>query len=419
MTEQTVSRGRHKAALGFIFATALMDVLSLGIMIPVLPNLVKEMAGGDTASASLWTGLFATVWALMQFFCSPILGMLSDRFGRRPVILVSIFGLGVDYLFMAMAPTLTLLFIGRIIHGITAASFATAGAYIADVTPPEKRAQSFGLIGAAWGVGFTIGPAMGGILGDIDLRLPFYVAAALALTNWLYGFFVLPESLPPEKRIKTFDWRKANPIGSLKLLRSHGDLTGLAFVSGFFQLAHHVLPSIFVLYTGYRYGWSPRDVGFMLMATGVANIIVQALLVGRVVKAAGERGALLIGLLSMTVGFVIYALAPTQELYWVGLPIFALSGLIQPGLMGLMSRRVQSWEQGQLQGANSSIMGITGLFGPALYTSVFAWSVHRDSVLHMPGLAVLIAGALTGAAFLTALKVAKPAPAEPEAAPAA
>jgi MFS transporter, DHA1 family, tetracycline resistance protein len=419
MTEQTVSRGRHKAALGFIFATALMDVLSLGIMIPVLPNLVKEMAGGDTASASLWTGLFATVWALMQFFCSPILGMLSDRFGRRPVILISIFGLGVDYLFMAMAPTLTLLFIGRIIHGITAASFATAGAYIADVTPPEKRAQSFGLIGAAWGVGFTIGPAMGGILGDIDLRLPFYVAAALALTNWLYGFFVLPESLPPEKRIKTFDWRKANPIGSLKLLRSHSDLTGLAFVSGFFQLAHHVLPSIFVLYTGYRYGWSPRDVGFMLMATGVANIIVQALLVGRVVKAAGERGALLIGLFSMTVGFVIYALAPTQELYWIGLPIFALSGLIQPGLMGLMSRRVQPWEQGQLQGANSSIMGITGLFGPALYTSVFAWSVHRDSVLHMPGLAVLIAGALTGAAFLTALKVAKPAPAEPEAAPAA
>lgn len=420
MTEQPVSAGRRKAALGFIFATALMDVLSLGIMIPVLPNLVKELAGGDTASASLWVGLFGTVWALMQFFCSPILGMVSDRFGRRPVILISIFGLGVDYLFMALAPTLALLFVGRIIHGITAASFATAGAYIADVTPPEKRAQSFGLIGAAWGVGFTIGPALGGLLGDIDLRLPFYVAAALALTNWLYGYFVLPESLPLEKRIKAFDWKKANPIGSLKLLRSHSDLTGLAFVSGFFQLAHHVLPSIFVLYTGYRYGWSPRDVGFMLMATGVANILVQTLLVGRVVKAAGERGALLIGLLCMTLGFVVYGLAPTQELYWIGLPIFALSGLIQPGLMGLMSRRVQPWEQGQLQGANSSIMGITGLFGPALYTTVFAWSVHRDAVLHMPGLAVLIAGGLTGAAFLTALKVAKPAPPlEPQPVPSA
>jgi DHA1 family tetracycline resistance protein-like MFS transporter len=411
----TVTGGRRKAALGFIFITALMDVISLGIMIPVLPNLVKQFLGGDTALAAQWTVAFASVWALMQFFCSPILGMLSDRFGRRPVILISIFGLGVDFLFMAFAPTLMWLFVGRILNGITAASFSTAGAYIADVTPPEKRAQAFGLIGAAFGVGFVIGPAIGGYLGDINLRLPFYLAAGLALTNWLYGLLVLPESLPPERRVARFDWKKANPVGSLKLLRSHPDLFGLAGVMFLFQLAHNVLPTIFVLYTGYRYAWSPSQVGLMLMATGVANIVVQALLVGRIVKRVGERGALLIGLACAAAGFAIYGLAPTATIYWFGLPLFAFGGLIAPGAQGLMTRRVGPSEQGQLQGANSSIMGVTGLIGPSLFGLTFAWTVDHNSAVHMPGLAVLIASGLMLCGLVLAWKVAK----APEAPPSA
>lgn len=407
---QTIGKGRRKAALGFIFAVALMDVLSLGIMIPVLPNLVKEFAGGDTASASLWVGLFSTVWALMQFVCSPILGLISDRFGRRPVILISIFGLGTDYLFMAMAPTLAWLFMGRVIHGITAASFSTASAYIADVTPPEKRAKSFGLIGAAWGVGFVVGPALGGWLGEIDLRLPFYVAAGLALTNWLYGFLILPESLPPEKREKRFDWRKANPLGSLTLLRSHRDLMGLASLMFLFHMAHYVLPAIFVLYTGYRYDWSMSQIGLMLMVTGILGIIVQAGLVGPIVKRLGERGAMLLGMFCGAVGFTIYGLAPTQEVYWIGMPVFALMGLVQPGLQGLMTRRVAPHEQGQLQGANSSIAGLTGLIGPGLYTVIFAWSLRHEATAHMPGLAVLLAGALMALGFILALGIARPEP---------
>ena len=401
------SSGRRKAALGFIFATALMDVLSLGIIIPVLPNLMKELAGGSTASAALWVGLFASVWAFMQFFCSPILGLVSDRYGRRPVILISIFGLGLDYLFMAFAPTLSWLFLGRIVHGVTAASFATASAYIADVTPPEKRAKSFGLIGAAWSVGFVVGPALGGTLGEIDLRLPFFVAAGMALTNWLYGYFILPESLPPEKRESRFVWKKANPLGSLTLLRSHKDLLGLATLWLLYHLAHYVLPAIFVLYTGHRYGWSMQEVGLMLMVTGILGVIVQAVLVGPIVKRIGERGALLLGMACGAIGFAIYGLAPTEEIYYVGMPIFALMGLVQASIQGLMTRRVQPHEQGQLQGANSSIAGLTGMFGPALYTVVFAWSLRNEATQHMPGLAILVAAGLMALGFVLALRFAK------------
>lgn len=406
------SGGRRRAALGFIFATAVMDVLSLGIIIPVLPNLVKELAGGSTASAALWVGLFGSTWALMQFVCSPILGLISDRYGRRPVILISIFGLGLDYLFMAFAPTLAWLFLGRIIHGVTAASFATASAYIADVTPPEKRARSFGLIGAAWSVGFVVGPALGGTLGEIDIRLPFLVAAGMALANWLYGFFILPESLPPEKRETSFNWKKANPLGSLNLLRGHRQLLGLATLWFLYHLAHYVLPAIFVLYTGHRYGWSMQEVGLMLMITGILGIIVQALLVGPIVRRIGERGALLLGMACGAIGFTVYALAPTEEVYYVGMPIFALMGLVQASIQGLMTRRVQPHEQGQLQGANSSIAGLTGLIGPGLYTVIFAWSLRSPLTQDtMPGLAILVAASLMALGFALSLRFAKDPPA--------
>ena len=412
MTE-TIKGGRRQAALGFIFITAVLDVLSLGVMIPVLPELVKRFNGGDTADAALWNVLFATTWGVMQFFCAPVLGLLSDRFGRRPVILTSIFGLGVDFLFMAFAPSLWWLFIGRVFNGMTAASFSTAGAYVADVTTPENRAKGFGLMGAAFGVGFTFGPALGGFLWQFDHRLPFLVCAALALCNWLYGYFVLPESLPPERRIQKFEWKKANPLGSLTLLASKPNLMGLAGVGFLFQLAHNVLPSVFVLYMGFRYQWSVQTIGLTLMASGISGILLQAFLVGRIVKAVGERGALMIGLFSGFVGFLIYALAPTGWLYLCGLPIFAFSGLIQPGLQGLMTRRVSPQEQGQLQGANSAMMGISSIIGPTLYLAPFAWAVRNDATLHMPGLPVLIAAALMLAATGLAFRFAHPISPEP------
>jgi MFS transporter, DHA1 family, tetracycline resistance protein len=415
---QPIVGRRRQAALGFIFVVALLDVISLGIMIPVLPNLIKQFAGGDTADASSINAVFATAWGVMQFLGSPIMGMLSDRYGRRPVILISVFSLGLDFLFMALAPTLAWLFVGRLINGACAASFATAGAYIADVTEPEGRAKAFGILGAAWGVGFIMGPALGGwlaestlfgLLDEASLRTPFFVAAALALLNAAYGVFILPESLPPERRVRRFDWRRANPLGAAQLLRSHRDLTGLATVSFLFNLAHTVLPSIFILYTGHRYGWSPATVGLTMMLTGVLNTLVQALLVGPAVKRLGERGALLFGLAMGALGFTWFALAPTGLIYLLGSPIFALSGLIGPGLQGLMTRRVGPSEQGQLQGANSMLMGIGAIIGPMLFGLTFAWSVSEGAWLGAPGLAILIAAALVGAAFALALRVARPA----------
>lgn len=399
----------RRAAIGFIFVTALLDVMSLGLIIPVLPNLVKSFVGGDTALASRWVGLFGTSWALMQFIFSPVLGMVSDRFGRRPVILISVLGLGLDYVLMAVAPSLGWLWLGRVISGITAASFSTAGAYIADVTPPEKRAQSFGVIGAAFGVGFVLGPALGGVLGEVSPRLPFWCAAGFALANALYGFFVLPESLPPERRTP-FRWGRANPLGAMRLLAKYEGLPRLAGVVLLYQLAHNVLPSIFVLYTGYRYGWSPRDVGINLAATGVASIIVQARLVGPAVRRLGERGALRVGLAAGAVGFAVFALAPTPLVYWLGLPVFALTGFIQPGAQGLMTRRVGADEQGQLQGVTSSLMGITGLVGPGLFTTVFAWSVRDPLSLHQPGVAVLLAAIIMLGGLAMTAGVAAPSP---------
>jgi DHA1 family tetracycline resistance protein-like MFS transporter len=408
----SLTGGRRKAAVGFIFVTALIDVTALGIMIPVLPLLVKQMVGGDTAHASEINVLFATTFGLMQFFCAPIIGLLSDRFGRRPVLLASNFGIGVDFLFMAFAPGIRWLYVGRVINGATAASFSTANAYIADITAPENRAKAFGMMGAAFGLGFTFGPSLGGFLAEIDLRLPFLVCAALALLNWLYGFFILPESLPPERRVKTLDWRRANPLGSLKLLRSQADLLGLAGVGFLFQVAHVALPVIFVLYLNERYGWGPGEVGLSMLATGVSNIIVQAVLIGPVVKKIGERGALLLGLFSGMVGFAIFGLAPTGWLYLAGVPIFALMGFTGPGLQGLMTRRVGPSEQGQLQGANGAIMGIAGIIGPALFGLSYAWALRHKEVLGLPGLPILIASALMAAGFVLALNVAKtPAPA--------
>jgi DHA1 family tetracycline resistance protein-like MFS transporter len=410
-TLSTRPRAGRTAAFGFIFGSALINAISFGIMIPILPNLIKQFVGGDTAAASEWNVLFSTVWGVMQFICGPILGMLSDRYGRRPVLLLSIAGLFVDFLFMAFAPTLAWLFLGRVLNGVTASSFSTANAYVADITAPEDRAKNFGLMGSAFGFGFVIGPTLGGVLGEVSLRLPFIFAAGLCLINALYGLLILPESLPPERRTTGVDWTRANPLGSLRFLRENARLGGLALVGFLYQLGFTVLPTIFVLYSGYRYGWTPGILGLTFLATGISQILVAAFVVGPVVKRVGERGAVLLGLGAGALALVIYALATTGWIYMVGVPVFALTGLVNPGVQGLMTRRVGPQHQGQLQGVSQSFQGIASMAGPSLFGLTFAWAVRHDASLHQPGLPILVAAALLLAGFLLSLRVATPAPA--------
>jgi DHA1 family tetracycline resistance protein-like MFS transporter len=397
-----------RAAFGFIFVTVLLDMMALGLIIPVLPKLVESFVNNDTATAARWFGLFGTVWALMQFFFSPLFGALSDRFGRRPVILASNFGLAFDYVLMALAPSLGWLFLGRVISGITSASIATSFAYIADVTAPEKRAAAFGLIGAAFGVGFILGPAVGGLLGGMDPRLPFWVAAGFSFANALYGLFILPESLPRDRRAP-FRWQNANPVGSLKLLRSNPGLIGLAAINFISQLAHVVLPVAFVLYAGYRYNWDVAMVGITLAIVGACSIVVQSTLIGPFVKRFGERTSALVGFALGAIGFAIYGLAPTGYLNWVGIPFQAMWGLSNPALQALMSRMVSPTEQGQLQGANTSVTSMAQIIGPSIFTLTLAWSVGSDVPIALSGAPFLLAAAMLAVAgVLAACLIPKP-----------
>jgi DHA1 family tetracycline resistance protein-like MFS transporter len=395
-----------RAAFLFIFITVVLDMLALGLIVPVLPPLIVSFRGGDTASGATIYGLFGTAWALMQFVFSPVLGSLSDRFGRRRVILLSNFGLGLDYLLMALAPSLPWLFVGRVISGITSSSFSTAGAYIADVTPPEQRAARFGMLGAAFGVGFIIGPTVGGLLGSVHLRAPFWAAAVLSLANAAYGFFILPESLPPDRRAP-FHWRRANPIGSLLMLRSHPRLPGLAFASFLSSLALSVMPAVFVLFANYRYQWNERTVGLVLGLVGVSTMIVQGGLIGRLVAALGERRALALGFLCGAAGMAIYGLVPTGALFFLGIPLTAVYGLTNPTLRSLMTRYVGPTEQGQLQGANASVIGFANLIAPILFTQVFAAAVGPFRALNLPGAPFLVASLSMIAALLVSERAAR------------
>jgi len=404
MSERPVAVTPRRAAFAFIFITVLLDMLALGTIIPVLPKLVVSFLHGDTATAAEVYGLFGTAWALMQFLCSPLLGALSDRFGRRPVVLISNVGLGLDYIVMAVAPSLSWLFVGRVVSGITAASIATGFAYVADVTPPERRAARFGMLGAAFGAGFVLGPALGGVAGGIDPRLPFWIAAVLSLANALYGFFVLPESLPRERRAP-FDWRRANPLGSLALLRSHRELLGLASVNFLSQLAHALLPSVTVLYMGYRYGWDERTVGLVMAGVGICAMVVQGGLIGPVVRRFGERTALIVGLVFGAAGFATYGVAASGTVFLLGIPLMALWGFANPSALGLMSRRVGPREQGQVQGANASIAGIANMLGPGLFTQVFAAAIGADRSWQLPGAPFGLAALMLLAAMVIAWRV--------------
>jgi DHA1 family tetracycline resistance protein-like MFS transporter len=399
-------RGRN-AALIFIFFTVLIDVLSFGLIIPVLPHLIEDFTGGDTAHAAYWIGVFGTVFAGIQFFSSPVQGALSDRYGRRPVILLSCLGLGLDFCFMALANALPWLLVGRIISGVTSASFTTANAYVADITSADKRAKSYGLIGAAFGVGFIIGPLLGGWLGAISLRLPFWFAAGLALLNFCYGLFVLPESLPREKRAPAFDWSHANPLGSMVLLRRYPQVFGLAAVVFLANLAHYVYPSIFVLFADYRYGWGPREVGWVLAAVGVCSVVVQAGLVGRIVPRLGERRTLLLGLACGVAGFGIYAFAGSGWVFLLGIPVSAIWGLASPSTQALITRQVGADVQGRIQGALMSLVSLAGIIGPAIFAGSFGLFIGDRAPLHLPGAPFLIAALLLGCAWLIAWRHAR------------
>ena len=392
----------RRAAFAFIFVTVLLDMLALGIVIPVLPKLILDFVGGDAVRGADYLGLFGTAWAVMQFLFSPIHGALSDRFGRRPIILMSNFGLGLDYILMALAPTLAWLFVGRIVSGITAASISTAYAYVADVTEPDRRAALFGMLGVAFGVGFVVGPALGGIAGSFDPRLPFWIAAGLSLLNGVYGLLILPESLPPERR-SPFNWRLANPVGSLILLRSHPQLTGLAVVSFLGHLAHSSLPNIGVLYMMYRYSWSERAVGFAMAGVGLCSMIVQGGLIGPVVKHLGERKAMLLGLVFGVAGFAAFGLAATGFWFLTGIPVLAMWGIASAATLGLMSRHVGPSEQGQLQGANASLMGIASLIGPAIFTQSFAVFIGAGAIVYLPGAPFLLAAIMVAASIAVAV----------------
>ncbi len=398
--------GSRSPAFIFIFITVLLDILSIGIIIPVLPKLVQTLLGGDVVRTAELFGWFISVWALMQFIFSPVLGALSDHFGRRPVILLSNLALGLDYLIMAFAPNLWVLFAGRIVSGIASATVSTAQAYIADVTPPEKRAGAFGMLGAAFGIGFVLGPALGGILGHYDLRLPFFAAAGMSLVNFAYGYFILPESLKPANRAP-FRFAKANPVGSIRMLARDGQLLRLGIIGFMLQLAHQVLPAVAVLYMGFRYNWQEREVGLVLALVGIAAMVVQGGLVRPVVARIGERAAMLFGLASGVMGFLIYAWAPTGGLFLLGVPVMALWGFAQPSISALMSERVAADEQGKLQGAAASLMGLSGLAGPWVFALSFAYAINPEKGLMVPGVPFYLAALALAVGLVIGLGVVR------------
>jgi DHA1 family tetracycline resistance protein-like MFS transporter len=401
------AQGRSKAAIAFILVTAVLDILAMGIIIPVLPPLIEEFAGSN-ADAGWINGVFVALWAGMQFVASPVIGSLSDRYGRRPVILLSAAGMSADYVLMAVAPNLWWLALGRIVAGITSSAFTTAFAYMADITPPQSRARAYGLIGAAFSAGFVAGPLLGGVLGEISPRAPFWAAAAMSGVAFLYGWLILPESLPPEKRMN-FSWRRANPFGAMRLLRSHPELTGLAAVNFLLHFAHHVFSAVFVLYAAYRYGWGPWQVGVLLALVGLLDMAVQGVMVGPAVRRFGDRATMVFGLFGGAVGITCMGLAPGGLWFTLAMLPNALWGLAMPTLQSLMTRHVSEAEQGQLQGANMSVASVAGVASPLFFGAVYAFTVAEGSPLPFSGTAFLIAALVLLAAAAIGWTVARKA----------
>jgi MFS transporter, DHA1 family, tetracycline resistance protein len=407
---------RQRAAFVFIFITVLLDMVSFGVIIPVFPQLILKLQGGDMAGAAAIFGIFGTAFAVMQFIFSPVQGALADRFGRRPVILLSNLGLGLDYIVMAVAPTIPILFLGRLVSGATSASFSISGAYVADVTPPQERAARFGMLGAAFGIGFIVGPAIGGLLGAIDLRAPFWAAAVLSIANFLYGVFILPESLPADRR-SPFRLHSANPVGAVRFLGSRPVLMSLAVAMFFAFLAHDAIPNTWVLYTTYRFNFDERAIGVSLAIVGAASLVVNGVLVGRVVKRLGEYNTLLAGLGFGVVSELLFAFAPTTWLLLGALPIYSLAGLSGGPFQSIASREVLPNAQGQLQGALTALRSMVTLVTPGLYTGTFALFVGPLAGIGLPGAPYLLSAILMAATVVLVLRSAttlrQPAAARP------
>jgi DHA1 family tetracycline resistance protein-like MFS transporter len=394
----------RRATTAFILVTVMLDMLALGVVIPVLPSLIAEFNGGDLRAASWWGWVFASLFAGIQFFFAPVLGALSDRYGRRPVILLSSFGLALDYVLIALAPNLWWMLAGRAIAGFCAASISVPSAYIADVTSPEKRAAAFGMIGAAFGVGFILGPLIGGQAGAENPRLPFWIAGALTLANFCYGLFVLPESLPRERRAR-FEWTKANPIGSALLIRQYPAVWALIAVSGLSYLAHDSLPHTFVFYAKARFGWSSEMVGWGLVAVGAASVVVQALAIGPIVKALGVQRALFFGMAMGMAAFALYGLAWAPWVVFLAIAIGAFWGVWSAAAQSILSTTVAATEQGRLQGALASLRAACEVLTPSIFYSAFAFGISVDA--RWAGAPMLVSALLLSLAIPFALQATR------------
>lgn len=385
-------------ALLFIFITVLVDVIGLGIIIPIVPKLIENLTGLGINEASKYGGWLLFSFAIMQFIFSPILGGLSDRFGRRPILLLSLFGLGLDYIFHAFAPSIAWLFVGRIIAGIMGASFSTATAYIADISSPEKRAQNFGLIGAAFGLGFIIGPVIGGISSKWGTNVPFLIAAGLTLLNVIYGYFVLPESLSKDNR-RAFEWKRANPISSLKNLRKHPVVSGLVISLVLTFIASHAVQSNWSFYTMYKFNWTAEIVGYSLAVVGVLVAFVQGFLIRKIIPRLGQVKSIYLGMSFSALGLLLFGLASESWMMFAFLIPYCLGGIAGPSIQGVISSQVPANEQGELQGALTSLMSLCGVFGPLLMTNLFAFATAKNSTFHVPGAPFFLASCLTLVSF--------------------
>lgn len=384
-----MSGNKRQAAIAFIFFTILLDVIGFGIIIPVIPSLLKEFTGGDMTLASRYGGWLLFSFSLMQFFSSPVLGNLSDQYGRRRVLLISLFGFGIDYLFLAFAPGIAWLFLGRMLAGITGGSITTATAYIADISSPENRGKNFGMVGAAFGLGFIIGPVLGGWLGELGPRIPFFAAAALSLINWLYGYFILPESLPKENR-RPFSWSRSNPFSSLKKLSSYKGIGGLAFAVFFLHMASHSVQSTWSYFTMGEYGWTSAQVGNSLGVVGLLVAIVQGGLIGRVNRWMGIKQSVLAGLLLSAFGLIVFSFAKESWILYAGLVPYCLSGIAGPSLQAYISGKVPANAQGELQGSLTSIVSLSAIAGPPLMTNLYAGFSSETALFDFPGAAFFL-----------------------------
>jgi len=398
-----------KAALSFIFITLLIDVTGLGIIIPVLPTLISELIQGNISDAASYGGWLTFAYAIMQFVCAPILGNLSDRYGRRPVLLFSLFGFGIDYLFLAFAPTIWWLFLGRVIAGVTGASFTTASAYIADISTPEKRAQNFGLIGAAFGVGFILGPVIGGVLGQFGSRIPFFTAAGLSLLNTVYGYFVLPESLPADKR-RPFDIKRANPLGSLMQLKKYPAMGGLIFTLILMYTANNGLQSTWAYYGMEKFGWNEAWVGYSLAFIGLMIGVVQVGIIRWAIPKFGQEKSLYIGLAFYSLGLLLFAFASTGWMMFAFIVPYSLGGIAGPALQSIISGFAPSNEQGEIQGALTSLMSATTIFAPPLMTNLFAYFTDSSNPIQFPGAPFLLSSILVLISLVFAVKSLKSKP---------